>query len=45
VDYNEFTMLTPEDIKLMQSIFATKEDLKKLASKEDVRTLQTAIDG
>ncbi len=38
-------MLTPEDIKLMERVFATKEDLMNLASKEDVRNLQTSIDG
>ncbi|HEX9504344.1 MAG TPA: hypothetical protein VF974_08610 [Patescibacteria group bacterium] len=37
-------MLTPQDIELMQKVFATKEDLESLASKEDVRTLQISID-
>ena len=38
-------MLTPEDIKLMEQVFAAKEGLADLASKEDVKTLQTSIDG
>ena len=38
-------MLTDQDIKKLIKVFVTKEDLEDLASKEDVRALQTSIDG
>jgi prophage DNA circulation protein len=42
-------MLTPEDIKLMEQVFPTRDEIvlktEFLALRGDVRTLQTSIDG
>lgn len=42
-------MLTPQDIKLMEEVFPTRDEIVSksefFALREDVRTLQTSIDG
>lgn len=38
-------MLTKSDKKFLKANFATKDDLKKLASKRDIARVETAIAG
>jgi len=39
--YKKVNMLTSLDIKKLQSVFATKEDLDRFAIKEDLNWLQS----